>query len=55
MNKDEVKIAVKAILKLRPKPKRDPIREMKLGETRRRLEEYHYQKELRALMQEEDQ
>ncbi|MGF1884061.1 hypothetical protein [Vibrio splendidus] len=55
MNKNEVKAAVKAILTLRPKPQRDPIREMKLGETRRRLEEYRYQKELRDLMQEKDQ
>ncbi|MFA0209819.1 hypothetical protein AB4431_01375 [Vibrio artabrorum] len=55
MSKDEVKAAAKAILTLRPKLKRDPIRDMKLGETRRQLDEYLYQKELRALMREEKQ
>ncbi|MFA0077362.1 hypothetical protein AB4427_04295 [Vibrio artabrorum] len=55
MSKDEVKAAVKAILKLRPKPQRDAVSEAKLGRTRRQLDEYLYQKELRALMREEKQ
>ncbi|MFA0055697.1 MULTISPECIES: hypothetical protein [Vibrio] len=50
MTQDEIKVAVAAIVKLRPKPKRDVDREAALGKSRKRLEEYQFEQEIRALL-----
>ncbi|MFA0053634.1 MULTISPECIES: hypothetical protein [Vibrio] len=51
MTQDEIKAAVDAIVKLRPKSKRDTVSEAALGKARKRLKEYQFEQEIRDLMQ----